>query len=210
MFVRLYLYLTMFQLILITPEQNHPDEVRIIEELCHKFNVSIHVRKPKYTVQDYRKYLLSFTSKQVMASFVLHDHHELVHEFSVKGIHLKERDRLRQIDPTLQDRIVSTSLHNIPDIIGLEDMYSYVFFSPIFESISKKSYGIDMSLEDLQRKVAEFKKRSSVALIGLGGISEETISTVKKSGFDGAALLGAVWTSKDPVRAFEGIYLKAL
>ena len=206
----MYLYLIMFQLILITPEQNHPDEVRIIEELCRKFNVSIHVRKPEYTVQDYRKYLLSFTSKQVMASFVLHDHHELVHEFPVKGIHLKERDRLRQIDPTLQDKIVSTSLHNIPDIIGLEDMYSYVFFSPIFESISKKSYGIDMSAEDLQRKVAEFKKRSSVALIGLGGISEETIATVKKSGFDGAALLGAVWTSNDPIRAFEGIYLKAL
>jgi len=200
----------MFQLILITPEQDHPDEVRIIEELCSKFNISIHLRKPEYTAQDYSKYLLSFTSKQVMASFVLHDHHEFVHEFPVKGIHLKERDRLQQIDPMLQDRIVSTSLHNIPDIIGLEDMYSYVFFSPIFESISKKSYGIDMSLEDLKRKVTEFKKRSSVALIGLGGISEETIATVKKSGFDGAALLGAVWTSKDPIRAFEGIYLKAL
>jgi len=169
----------MFQLILITPEQDHPDEVRIIEELCSKFNISIHLRKPEYTAQDYSKYLLSFTSKQVMASFVLHDHHEFVHEFPVKGIHLKERDRLQQIDPMLQDRIVSTSLHNIPDIIGLED-------------------------------ITEFKKRSSVALIGLGGISEETIATVKKSGFDGAALLGAVWTSKDPIRAFEGIYLKAL
>ena len=43
-------------------------------------------------------------------------------------------------------------------------------------------------------------------IIGLGGINEENIAMVKKSGFDGVALLGAIWESENPIAAFGKIH----
>jgi len=200
----------MFKIILITPEQDHPEESRIIEDIVRNYPIGIHIRKPFHSIEEYRNYLKLYTSEQIINRFVLHEHHELASEFPVKGIHLKEKDRMLETTRDQSDKIISTSIHVIPDEFGLEDMYSYVFFSPLFESISKQQYGRNMTEEELKYKVFEFKKNSSVALIGLGGINEENIIQIKQSGFDGAALVGAIWNNNDPFKAFEQIYSKVL
>ena len=45
----------------------------------------------------------------------------------------------------------------------------------------------------------------SAQFIALGGISDKNILKVKDAGFHGAALLGAIWLSKDPLKSFLNI-----
>lgn len=194
----------MFQLILITPEENHPFERAIIESICECYPVFIHVRKPSFSLEAYTSYLSSY-SKHTRARFVLHEHHSLASSFSVKGIHLKETDRIKALKELFHSNSISTSFHHTEDLKGIKEPYSYVFFSPLFQSISKEHYGKDTSDASLCTLRKAIKEHTNLAVIGLGGINEETILRIKHCGFDGGAVLGAVWLSTDPLQAFERI-----
>lgn len=194
----------MFNIILITPESNHPHEEQILHALVRAYGITIHVRKPDFTEEEYRIYLQSHVS--ILSHIVIHEHHALAKEFSVKGIHLKEADRnsVTKIDNDV--KIISTSFHNIEDVQHNARTFEYIFYSPIFKSISKENYGTNNTAEQLTSTVTELKKYTAIPIIGLGGINEENISLVKKSGFDGAAVLGAVWESEEPLKTFDKIH----
>ncbi len=193
----------MFKLIVFTPEGNHPHEVTILHALVRAYNITIHVRKPDFTKDAYRSYLAGYAS--ILSHMVLHEHHGLAKEFAVKGIHLKERDRntVKEIDPDV--KVISTSLHNIADAANLSIPFEYIFFSPLFKSISKENYGTNNTSATLSQAASDLKSKTSIPIIGLGGINEENIALVKSSEFDGAALLGAVWEQSDPIAAFDKI-----
>lgn len=198
----------MFTIKVITPETNHPNEGKILSALISSYNCTIHIRKPAFSLEEYKRYLQEYN--QLVAHFVLHEHHSLSKEFPVKGIHLKERDRIDPAYPYANVKIISTSIHSFADAQKLTHPFEYAFYSPLFKSISKENYGSDNTEEQLRSTLLELKKRTSIPIIGLGGINEENIALVKKSGFDGAALLGAVWESEESIKAFENcLKLKA-
>lgn len=196
----------MFNIIVITPEIDHLLESEIFSALVSDYSCTIHIRKPHFDIDEYKKYLLN--NNKLISHFVLHEHHSLAKQFPVKGIHLKEKDRNQVTDYPTDIKIISTSLHIVEDANELKYPFEYIFYSPLFESISKQQYGSNKTYEALTETVLELKKRTSIPIIGLGGINEKNIAMVKKSGFDGAALLGAIWQSKDPIKAFEEIAAK--
>ena len=194
----------MFSLTLITPEQSHAHEHAVLTELMQGLGLTVHVRKPLWSAEQYTHYLQAFP-EHVLKHLVLHEQHELVETFPVKGIHLKEKDRVHPLSAALTSRLVSTSVHSAEEASALTQSFDYLFFSPVFTSISKEGYGRIHSMEELSFLRAELKKRTTIPVMALGGIHEGNVREVKKSGFDGAALLGAVWQSTDPVQAFEKI-----
>jgi thiamine-phosphate pyrophosphorylase len=194
----------MFNIIVITPETNHPHEEQILDALIRVYGITIHLRKPDFTEEQYRAYLNHYRS--MLSHIVLHEHHTLAKEFSVKGIHLKESDRKSVTEIQKDVKIISTSLHNIKDAKNLSHAFEYIFYSPLFKSISKKNYGTNSNEHQLSSTITELKKHTDIPAIGLGGINEENIVLVKNSGFDGAALLGTIWESEDPIAAFEKIH----
>jgi thiamine-phosphate pyrophosphorylase len=196
-------HLSMFKIVLITPEKNHPRESQILDILVQEYGCIIHVRKPNLDQESYKKYLQNHN--HLLSHFVLHDHHSLSKEFQVKGIHLKELDRKNPVSTFKELNIVSTSIHSIEDAKGLMHPFEYIFYSPLFESISKVNYGTRKTYEALCETVFELKKNTSIPFFGLGGINEENIEWVKRSGFNGAALLGTIWGAKNPVLNFESI-----
>ena len=193
----------MFNIIVITPETNHPHEADILHTLVLDYNCTIHIRKPNFNLAEYETYLQKYN--QLLPHFVLHEHHSLEKYFPVKGIHLKESDRKSVKEIPKDVKVISTSLHTIHDVKNILHEFEYFFYSPLFESISKQNYGFNNTYEVLKETVLELKKTTSIPIIGLGGIHEENIVLVKKSGFDGAAVLGAVWEQSDPVAAFGRI-----
>jgi len=193
----------MFNIIVITPETNHPHEADILHTLVIDYNCTIHIRKPNFNLAEYETYLQKYN--QLLPHFVLHEHHSLEKYFPVKGIHLKESDRKSVKEIPKDVKVISTSLHTIHDVKNILHEFEYFFYSPLFESISKQNYGFNNTYEVLKETVLELKKTTSIPIIGLGGIHEENIVFVKKSGFDGAAVLGAVWEQSDPVAAFGRI-----
>jgi thiamine-phosphate pyrophosphorylase len=169
-----------------------------------------HVRKPGASLTQLRDYLLHIPA-EFHSHVVIHDHYELAHEFKLKGIHLPEERRKeyesgKKQFPVLP--IISTSFHSLSELQEQKILYPYVFLSPIFNSISKKEYTAAFDKEPLRRAIAAYKKRTDFsALIALGGIEAKCWEEVQALGFDGAAVLGAVWNSSDPLKAFSDLMI---
>jgi thiamine-phosphate pyrophosphorylase len=191
----------MFNMFVLTPETNHPHEEQILHALVRAHHSTIHVRKPGFTEEEYRLYLTQYAS--ILSHMVIHEHHSLATEFAVKGIHLKERDRKDVTEIEKNVTLVSTSIHTIEEAKNLTLPFEYIFYSPLFESISKENYGSDTTEEELVEIISSLKQLTTIPIIGLGGIHAGNIARVKECGFDGAAVLGAVWESEEPIVAFE-------
>jgi thiamine-phosphate pyrophosphorylase len=123
-------------------------------------------------------------------------------------IHLKEKERkgLRP-ETLLPNQVYSTSVHHLPDMLDLPPCFRYVFYSPVFESISKPGYGPQYDLLAVKRTLEKLKLHNEELpiVIGLGGVKADNIKQVRETGLNGAALMGALWQAADPVQVFKEI-----
>jgi len=93
---------------------------------------------------------------------------------------------------------LSTSIHQIEEASTISDQFDYIFFGPVFNSISKKGYMATVT----GNFILPGKKRK---LVAIGGIDENNVTMPLQKGFDGVAALGAIWLSADPVKSFKQI-----
>ena len=185
--------------IVITSETEIPDEVDLIRKMA-EFPITIHVRKPAFNTEEMKVWLQQFDTNQHQ-KMMLHQHHELVEYFDLKGLHFKEIHRketdflhkvgyYRFIGKTL-----SASFH-LQEEAESQFLYDYALLSPVFNSISKKNYeGKSFRLENPLSPV-----------IALGGITQNNIQQTKTNGFSGIAVLGSIWQSSQPLEAFKKLF----
>jgi len=142
--------------------------------------------------------------------------HEMVEQMFAKGLQTLYARKPQMPEPLLerwllgfdfkwQEKILPWpgSAHSFEE---LEKCSSDIcFLSPIFDSISKAGYRAKYSKEELKEGIAAWKKNCSQKLFALGGIEASNIAELAELGFDGAAVLGAVWYSSDPLGAWEGL-----
>lgn len=155
---------------------------------------AFHIRKPNWTLSELRKYLSELPEKWKDIA-VLHSHFELINEFNVKGLHLNEFNRSKEISNDLKPYIISTSFHLIEDLLMDTSTYEYVFLSPIYDSISKKEYKSSFGLDDL----LQVNKSSHHQIIALGGVDTSKFDECSSLGFSGIGLLGSFWDSDNNV-----------
>jgi len=84
------------------------------------------------------------------------------------------------------------------------------FLSPIFDSISKTGYKAGFSKQELREGIAAWKifqkkENRSQKLFALGGIKTGNLAEIAELGFNGAAVLGAVWRSPNPVNTWKEV-----
>jgi thiamine-phosphate pyrophosphorylase len=179
------------------------NEFGILAELFNNGLEIFHFRKPglsrEQTTAGVAKIPRHFHDR-----VVLHDHHRLVEHYNLKGIHFNETRRKEEFDRIAEIRKegtglnLSASFHRIADVKQHGAVFDYVFLSPVFDSISKKNYTAAFDPSDLNA----FLTVSLTPVIALGGVDAIGITAVRKMGFSGAAVLGAVWEADDPVDAF--------
>jgi len=112
-------------------------------------------------------------------------------------------------DLKLQEKIFPWpgSAHSFEELENISESVDICFLSPVFDSISKFGYKTKFSKDELRKGIANWKNfHNSQKLFALGGIEAENIAEAVELGFDGAAVLGAVWHSSDPVGAWEEIF----
>lgn len=161
-----------------------------------------HLRKPRASKKSLEEYILRIPSR-FRKKIVIHSHYELAKQYALKGIHVKDRSSSRKtaLSKRFRENIVSAAVHTGSRSKPPVDGALYVFLSPVFKSISKRAYGNELSAPELKNLLAQFKT-GKAKVLALGGIDETTLPKVQKAGFDGAASLGAIWQSSDPVKAF--------
>ena len=203
----------MFRLVLITSTTALPDEARLLTAVLDAGPGTLHLRKPDWPAAQVES-LIQALPGQLHARLVLHGHPELVRRYRLGGLHLTGRQRAATArrPPLLPGQTLSTSFHTLAEISRHRRRYDYVFLSPIFDSLSKPGYGSHFALPELrgflQRRAARAGYHAPV--LALGGIAASNLALVRAAGFAGAAVLGAVWGSTEPVAAWRQLVARTL
>ena len=194
----------MFRLVLLSAPTALPDEPRLLTAVLGAGPETLHLRKPGWPVAQVES-LIQAIPGQFHARLVLHGHPELVRHYGLGGLHLtgQQRAATGRRPLLLPGQSLSTSFHSLAEISQHRRRYDYVFLSPIFDSISKPGYGSGFALPQLR---AFFQRRAAQAgyhapVLALGGIGAQNVQLVQQAGFAGAAVLGSLWQSPDPVAA---------
>ncbi|PKF72982.1 thiamine phosphate synthase [Chryseobacterium sp. PMSZPI] len=186
-------------ILVITPELIVPNETKLINEMFQEGLDLLHLRKPLTSRNEMIKFITQI-DEAFHSQLVLHTHYDFGKEFNISRFHFREMDRREETYKSFaKENTISTSVHNIRTYNTLEKEWEYAFISPFFPSISKKGYGLDSTIK------AEITHRNNpdVKLIALGGIDQDNIHEVFESEADGAALLGAIWESEEPLNVFK-------
>ncbi|AHM61331.1 thiamine monophosphate synthase [Flammeovirgaceae bacterium 311] len=188
---------SLFRLLVITPEEAYPQETQWVNRLFNSGLQSLHLRKPGWSELQLLCYL-----EQIEACYhpqiMLHHGAGVPEQLRVKGLHFQQHT-LPQVK---SGYCVSCSVHSWQEYLAVEEQVTYAFISPFFNSISKQGYRAN---PELQVMPAEANAQKAVAL---GGVNSSRIEEVRHLGLGGAALLGAIWQSVNPLAAFLEIQKK--
>lgn len=187
-------------LIVVSEENFRKEEASIINALFDEGLQRFHLRKPGASLFETSRLLEQIDAKH-RSGISLHQHHELAASFGISRLHFPGKKRESSSGREwqklkLQDFCLSTSIHNCDETVTEE--FDYVFYGPVFDSISKKGYkaGVQTNLSSISHRFS---------LIAIGGIHENNCRQAMEMGFEGVAVLGAIWQSKTPVQQFKKI-----
>lgn len=180
-------------LIVLSDSDFKQNEAAIINQLFHEGLDLLHLRKYGANEKSLVE-LIAGIKKEYHARLVLHHQHEWGRSIGLKRFHFSEKDRelwkSQSWSGIANGEIYSTSVHDLETFNELESHFSYAFISPVFDSISKTDY--KAVTFDLSKR-----RNNHAKLIALGGVRSDNVNQVFQMGFDGAALLGAIWNTND-------------
>ena len=168
------------------------NEANYINQLFEAGLDLLHLRKPESCIDDCERLLQEINPKWY-PRFVVHDHFSLCQKYHLHGIHLNSRNH--QVPDGFQGSL-SRSCHTFREVTAAqkEAVFSYVFLSPIFDSISKKGYKHNFANKDLED--AGNNGIINEKVIALGGVIPQFIPQLRAWNFGGAAFLGDIWNRR--------------
>lgn len=187
-------------ILLISPENDVPNEIEILNQLFQEGLQYYHFRKPNKNYKEHCDYLNLINSKY-HNRIVVHYFHELVNEFNLKGIHFQEQKRRDHIDNpgqyfknlNLFGKTISSSFHETEELEACYFEFDYHLLSPVFSSISKQGYnGRGFNVNHIDKHI-----------VGMGGVSVNNLAEFNKLGFKGVGVLGGIWNNDTPVDVFK-------
>lgn len=173
--------------IAITPEAPFLLEPIFLREILYRGWDMVHLRHPSATLNEMRDIIEAIPQKY-HNRLRLHGHFELTNSFNLGGLHLNSRCPL---PPANYTGPVSRSCHSWEEVTQSSDC-DYVTLSPVFDSISKEGYKGIFSKFDLNEVNKAPISDVTPKVIALGGVDTGRIETVKRLGYDGYAVLGAL------------------
>jgi len=145
--------------------------------------------------------LLARTAARAGAVFIVNDHADIAAAVDADGVHRGQDDL-----PVLYARkllgnkkLIGVSTHSIDQALAAEAAGAdYVGFGPLFKTATKDA-GTAQGIENL----VVIKKTVSIPVIAIGGINQENIGEVMRTGAEGAAVISAVLSAFSLRRAAE-------
>lgn len=181
-----------FELLVITPERDYPEEARWLNRLFSEGLATLHLRKPGRTGEELLQYIMKVEA-QYHNRIMLHGDPAIGQKKELKGIHYPAA-ALPAIKP---GHHVSCSVHSWEELQEISTNVDYAFISPFFDSISKSGYKANTRLRTIPEQADRYKA------MALGGIYRGNIREVQALGLGGAAVLGAIWQAENPLEAFR-------
>lgn len=171
-----------FPLIAVTPVTPVADEGAKIAAILDAGWWRVHLRHPEASAAELTAVIKSIPQR-VRDRVTMHDRHSLAQIHGIGGLQLNARNPM---PPYGWRGMLSRSCHNMRDVARSAVMH-YITLSPVMDSISKPGY----------RGVEFAHLPTGVRIIALGGITPANLTDMRRRGFGGAAMLGAVPWEKD-------------
>ena len=193
------------RLIVISPEAEDARELAVLAELFGAGLMHYHLRKPGWDRVQLAAWLRALPAS-LHGRVLLHTHHDLASEFSLGGLHDRDQPS-RQVchpigDTLTSGLLLSRAVHALSSLRVFFNSYDRLLLSPVFPSLSKPGHGsaADFDWRELQ-SILDLPRRAEV--IALGGIDVARVPACQELGFDGVAVLGAIWQADEPLRVFN-------
>ncbi|PST83053.1 hypothetical protein C7T94_10555 [Pedobacter yulinensis] len=179
---------------------SHPDlvhnELAQVNQMFAAGMEYFHLRKPGLSRSGQLAYLAGIRP-EFRNRVALHQHHDLAEQAGTRRLHdrTEARHSRSRFEP---DIVYSTSVHAGDTGLPPGHQYSYAFFGPVFQSISKPGYGAggnQVSAPPLPQ----------IRMVAIGGITGNNCSELLHRGFASIAVLGSIWQAGDPVAAYLSI-----
>ncbi len=188
------------KIIVISPEAADPREVPAMDGFLSSGLERYHLRKPSWSGPQIEAWLGALPP-QWLGRIILHGHAPLARRLGLGGWH--DRDVPQVSSPAAFSR----SCHDLGSLRRSLPLHPQLIFGPVFESITKPGYGPGAAFpwEELRGILTAPRSPADARVLAIGGITAERLERCAGLGFDGAAVLGAVWNEADPVRAYARI-----
>jgi thiamine-phosphate pyrophosphorylase len=191
-------------LLVITHPETLPGETLIWQQLLTAGADALLLRKPGWLPDDYAAAL-----EQIDAAFrpriLIAAYWELQEHYGLLGVHLGEGLRNSTSAALLAEKrrqgcLLSTGMHDPAALPAAMEQWDLLLLSPVFDSISKAGY---KSRFPPGFRLQRGKGQSRI--LALGGVDAGNAAQAQEMGFDGIALLGAIW--EKPGEAVENLSL---
>jgi thiamine-phosphate pyrophosphorylase len=192
------------EIVVISSPDSTPHEADTINALLSEGLPVFHVRKPDWSAVQMDA-MVSKILPQFRSKITVHSHHAQADDWGLTRLHfpvaLRSTIRPDVFVDIAAHKMISTSCHSLEEFQNLPGGFSYSFCGPVFSSISKPGY----ESEFLFNRDLIVSSQDKTRIFALGGIDETNISRIYALGFKGAAMLGAIWTSNEPLAKYRRI-----
>ena len=172
---------------LLTSPVKMMSECDTLEYLLEEGLDYLHIRKEEED-EPYVRKIVNTLPKRTRHQLVLHGYRELA--VTYEGVNYHHKSKSNYFD-NFNTGFQTKAFHSIEEIKACKDPYKYGFLSPIFDSISKKDYKAAFDAQELKEFLHSEEKKFPI--YALGGVNVENVKQAKALGFDGIAVLGAIW-----------------
>lgn len=172
----------------ITSPEAVADEALLIQELAAAGADRILLRKPQWQADQYRQ-LLDTIDPKVYPQLLIRDNCWIYNNYRLAGVHWSGKAKAGLSPQQLQNWVKnhprsSTGVHDPGELAAAGQLFDCLLLSPVYAGISKPNQGPVFT-----GSVPE----TAATVLALGGVDVHNIHALPARGFNGAAVLGAIW-----------------
>jgi thiamine-phosphate pyrophosphorylase len=132
------------------------------------------------------------------AKLIINERLDIALLANAEGVHSPEKSiNPQDVKKFGKNLIIGKSVHSVESAIKAErDGYDYILFGPVFRTKSKIKYGRPKGIAELKKVCCTVK----IPVFALGGINPERAIKCINAGAHGAAVIGAIFKSKNVKR----------
>lgn len=139
--------------------------------------------------------------------FIVNDDVELAIDLDADGVHIGQEDRsIEDVRKRIGNKILGVSAHSIEEAkISIEKGADYLGVGPMYVTTTK----LDVRKVQGPQLIRKMREASiTIPIVGIGGITQSTVTEVIDNGADGVAIISAISQSNFPKIATQDIMLK--
>lgn len=139
--------------------------------------------------------------------FIVNDDVELAIDLDADGVHIGQEDRsIEDVRKRIGNKILGVSAHSIKEAkMAIEKGADYLGVGPMYATTTK----LDVRKVQGPQLIREMREASiTIPIVGIGGITQSTVTDVIDKGADGVAIISAISQSNFPKIATQDIMLK--